>query len=328
MDMIQSTGRAVRKNRKAFGRSGGLGTFGTFGTLGMLIAALVLASALLAACETGTSSAGADTPQEGGSTSSAVAPQAAGGTEEPGEADPPDGSTASPSSSAGGDADGEELTWTDGKLIKPDGESIGDASFLFAADQGGIFTVHGDFNVIDRDGKPLNASSLKAGALIRVEYGLALESYPGQISPRTVQVMDEGDDMVGLYISMLDKVWNEDPGLNPRSDGMLAVDVEDIGNLTDGEKNALVWLAGSRFEIQSFASTFEKLKEEGYLDGLQFKDENGMLIEVSTSDEKKDSFKFKISKWVSGDGADWYDDCTASKTGGAWDFELGGFAVS
>ncbi|MDR1495577.1 MAG: hypothetical protein LBS67_01470, partial [Clostridiales Family XIII bacterium] len=197
-------------------------------------------------------------------------------------------------------------------------------------DQGDLFTVHGDLDIIDKDGEPLDESSLKAGALIRVEYDLILDSYPGQVAPRTVQVMGEGDDMVGLYSAMLDEIWNMDKGLNPGEGELLAIDVEEVANLTGGEKDALVWLAGSRFKVYSMASTFEKLEEEGYIDGvlLQFKDENGMLIKISTSDVKEGSFKFRISKWVSGVGADWCDDCTASKKDGVWSFEFGGFAVS
>jgi hypothetical protein len=311
MNIVQNTGRAARKNSRASGMPG------------VLIVALVLAAALLAACGAEISPDGAEAPQEDGSNGSAASPQAIGGN----EADIKDSTIPS---SAGKKADDEGFIWTDGKLIRPDGKSNMDASFLFAADQGDIFTVNGDFNIIDKNGEPLDESSLKAGALIRVEYDLVLESYPGQIFPRTVQVMDEGEDMIGLYTSMLDAIWKVDVGLNPGNDGMLAIDIEEADNLTAGEKNALVWLAGSRFGIRSVASTFEKLEEEGYIDGmlLQFKEEDGMIIKISTSDVKEDSFMFDISKWVSGLGADWYSDCTASKTDGAWTFELGIPAVA
>jgi hypothetical protein len=310
--------------------------------IGVLIAALVVASALLSSCGADASSAGADVSQGSGADAtatqngakdpaddSATSPQAGGETNERGETDPEDPVSAS-SSSAKNERDDEGFTWADGKLVKPDDKFSMDASFLFAADKGDIFTVNGDFDVTDRNGEPLDKSSLKAGAQIRVEYNVVLESYPGQISPRTVQVMDEGDDMVGFYLSIIDAVWKDDAGLNPGKDGMLAIDVEDVGNLTAGEKNALVWLAGTHLDIWSLASTFEKLEDEGYIDGrlLQFKEEDGMIIEISTSDIKEGSFKFKISKWVSGLGADWYDDCTASKTNGTWNFELGGFAIS
>jgi hypothetical protein len=341
MKSIQKTGRGARKG------SGAL----WLRRSNILIVALVIAAALLAACGAAGNAGDAGRSQEGDKPTQATAAAGKEGSEDGPKAFPPDdgaGETGGTSGTTGENSagledsragenpadgaktDGRDFTRTDGTLITTDVDWGQDAAFLFAAEQGDLFTVHGGFDLIDKNGKPLDKSSLKAGARLRVEYDLVLESYPGQIAPRTVQVMSEGDDMTGFYLTVLDKIWNEDAALNPGQGGTLAFDLEETGNLTEGEKNALILLAGSRFGVQGFASTYEKLVEEGSIDGklLQFKDENSMLIRISTSDVRKDRFKFKVSKWVSGTGADWYDNCVATKTGGAWSFELGGFAVS
>jgi hypothetical protein len=304
----------------------------------LLIVTLLMASAFLSSCGAEKKPAGASPSQGSGEPAQPPAGEApdesektaAPGTSPSGGEAEGNGGSGPEDPSGDGGANDEGLAWFEGKLVKPEGALPGNASFLFAADGGDILTVNGDFAVIDKDGKPLDKSALKAGARIRVEYGVVLDSYPGQIAPRTVQVMSEGDDMVGFYLTILDKIWNEDAALNPKQDGMLAFDLEKVSNLTDSEKAALIWCAGTRYGVWSIASTFEKLKEEGYIDekALEFKDKNGMLVAFSTSKVQEGSFKFKVSKWVSGMGADWYDDCTATKTGGVWSFELGGFAVS
>ncbi|MDR1042435.1 MAG: hypothetical protein LBL54_00840 [Clostridiales Family XIII bacterium] len=249
MNIVQSARRAVRKDRRAFGM------------LGILIAALVLASAFLAACGAGA---------ESGSTGSDAPP--GGGADAPQEVD-------------------ADASQEDGLKAPAESSMTGETNERGEAD-------------------PEDSATASSAAGKKTD--------------------DEGGDMVGLYISIIDTVWKEDAGLNPGKDGMLAIDVEEVDNLSAGEKDELVQLAGLRFGIRSLASTFEQLEDEGYIDGrlLQFKEEDGMIIEISTSDVKEDSFNFKISKWVSGLGADWYSDCTASKTDGVWDFELGGFAVS
>jgi hypothetical protein len=49
---------------------------------------------------------------------------------------------------------------------------------------------------------------------------------------------------------------------------------------------------------------------------------------MSTSEEKENSFKFTASKWVSGLGAYFYNDCSAEKKDGKWSYTLGGIAIS
>jgi hypothetical protein len=168
--------------------------------------------------------------------------------------------------------------------------------------------------------------------------GVILESYPAQFDPSTVKIIEEGDDMIGFYLDVMDALWEEDPGLNPQAapdpetdeQGILAIDVSNVDHLGVSERDALIYLAGSRYgELYCFASNYEKLVEEGYIDDLLgFKNENGILITLSTSDVKAGRFKFRAEKWAGGTGADYYEDCKATKKNGKWTFELGGFAVA
>ncbi|MDR1322457.1 MAG: hypothetical protein LBK56_13730 [Gracilibacteraceae bacterium] len=137
-------------------------------------------------------------------------------------------------------------------------------------------------------------------------------------------------ELENLYLEVLDEIWGFDEGLNPY-DGIIAFDFTEINNLPDENKASLIERAGERFGAsEAFAATYDELVEDGYIEDTDFLTvfEEGILITISTSGEKKDSFKFSALKWKSGLGADIYDSCTASKKGGIWTYELGGFAVA
>jgi hypothetical protein len=143
-------------------------------------------------------------------------------------------------------------------------------------------------------------------------------------------IAETESEFVALYLTILDEIWEDGAGLNP-SNGLMVFDFSELNNLTDEQKNELIDKAGARFGAgETMAATFDELEEKGYIDEtrLQFKDENSLLISIATSKEKKNSFNFKASKWVSGLGAYWFEDCTANKKSGKWSYELGGFAVS
>jgi hypothetical protein len=135
---------------------------------------------------------------------------------------------------------------------------------------------------------------------------------------------------VDFYLTILDAVWEEDSGLNPVN-GVVVFDLTGVNNLTNGEKDELIARAKERFGAsEAFASTFEQLSKDGYIDDkyLQFKAENSILITLSSSKEEANSFKFKAEKWCSGIGAVYFEDCTATEKDSVWEFELGGFAIS
>jgi hypothetical protein len=199
--------------------------------------------------------------------------------------------------------------------------------------------------VCGADGKTGGADSLRVGQRVDVAFnGAVEESYPAQITSERITVIEDGDDMVGLYLDILEALWNDDPALNPSGSGVhksesgstavgkggnIAYDLTGLNNLTEGEKGALIWLNSERLGTGGFAATYDELVNDGYIEPLVgFKDTNNLLIEISTKEERASSFKFKMSKRVGGLGANWYDDCTATKKNGEWSFELGGFAVS
>lgn len=273
-----------------------------------------------------------------------VPAQTSGGADEqtatPGDASGT-GSTAEQTTTPGGASsasNSSEEPSEDAEVIRGTIATVYDStSFLLAADDLYVSTV--GYQVEDATGKALSAGALKPGQKVEAVFnGLVLESYPAQFDPSTVKILEEGDDMIGFFLEVLDTLWKEDPGLNPQvtpdpgtgESGIFAIDISNVENLESGERSALIYLAGSRYGVDWVASNHEKLAEEGYIDekNLSFKNDNGILITISTSDVKAERFKFRAEKWASGLGADYYEDCKATKKNGKWTFELGGFAIS
>ena len=72
-------------------------------------------------------------------------------------------------------------------------------------------------------------------------------------------------DLCGLYLQVLDDLWQKDPALN-EDIAQAALDLSQApGDLTEGEKAALVWRFGELHGVDAFAATFEELKEQGYI---------------------------------------------------------------
>lgn len=228
----------------------------------------------------------------------------------------------------GSDA-GTQIPKTDavlsGKIVK-----LNDRSFLLAGPgTHDLYSVSAGLDIYDSDGSPTDASFLKAGQTVEIGYsGLIMESYPAQLGdPAYIKITGEGDDLVGFYLTIADDLLNVDKGLNSEI-SILAFDLTEVENLTDSEKNALVWIAGGEYGLTGISGTHDELVEQGYIvnDGLYFED--GILIEFELSDVKEDSFTFDVQKWRSGLGAYFFIDCKAEKTDGVWRYTVGSEAIA
>ncbi len=212
-----------------------------------------------------------------------------------------------------------------GKIVKLD-----DGSFLLAGDAANeLYSVFSTLDIYGPDGDKTDASSLKAGQTVDVGYsGGVMESYPMQLgSPVYVQITEEGEDMVGFYRQVLSDLWEVDSGLNGGID-ILAFDLTEVSNLTEGEKSAFIWLAGGDYGVAGIAATFEELDEQGYI-GEDFPYfETGLLITIEVSDVQEDSFGFDAQKWRSALGAYWFSDCKAEKGPDGWTYTIGSEAIS
>lgn len=213
----------------------------------------------------------------------------------------------------------------EGKIVQ-----VLDGSILLAGSGSSeLYTVPTNIDILGTDNKPFKVSALKPGQFIEVGYsGSILESYPAQPhQPSYIRITGQGDDLVGFYQTVLNDLWNVDDGLNPK-DGVLAFDLSQAANLTESEKNALVYLESAFRGLDGVAGTFEELSAQGYIDKQNLLFENGMLFELKLTGEAENGFTFDASKWRSGTGAYFFLNCKAVKNGGVWSYTVGSEAIS
>lgn len=197
------------------------------------------------------------------------------------------------------------------------------------ATTGTIYTFSIPQTLQDETGSAIGAEQLKAGQLVAVTYsGAVLESYPPQLgSPTSLRILEQGSDLVGLYVQILKDFWFEDPALN---DGvtLIALDLTKVENLSEAEKNALCYVIGNELGMQGILGTFEQLSEQGYIDKENLLFENGVLFTLTAAALQNDSFSFSASKWRSGLGAIGADNCTATCADGVWTYQTGARWIS
>jgi hypothetical protein len=193
-----------------------------------------------------------------------------------------------------------------------------------------IYTLNAaDIPVIEAN-QLADASSLQPGMLVDIAYnGLVMESYPMQLGGVSgIYIRDQGDDIAGFYQTVINDLYDADPGLN---DGLevLAFDLSQVVNLTAAEKSALVYLIGNDYGLPTIQGTFDELAGQGYIDKENLYFPTGILFTIiDTPREGGNTFTFDAKKWRSGTGAYFFNDCTATKQNGAWTYTVGSEAIS
>ena len=183
-------------------------------------------------------------------------------------------------------------------------------------------------SLYDADGAAAD-TSFQPGDTVEVGYdGMTAESWPGSFgSPAYARRLSAGDDLVGLYLQIIDRLYQTDPGLN--SDiSLLAFDLSAVENLSPAEQAALLYLAGDAYGVETRQATFDKLADSGLIDRERLVFPDGLLISFSDMEFSSDSFRFAVQKWRSGLGAYFFIDCEAVKKNGVWSFTIGVEAIS
>ena len=170
--------------------------------------------------------------------------------------------------------------------------------------------------------------ALRPGMLVEVLGGPVAESYPAQFEASAVGILDDGDDLVGLYRAVIQELWEVDPGLNG---GIvrLGLDFARAG-LSTQEQAALEYLTGQELGLDYITGTWAELGDRGYIDREHLFWEDGLFLSIELDGEMESTeFTFNAEKWRSGLGAIYYGDCRAEKgADGAWAYTLGGFAIA
>lgn len=203
----------------------------------------------------------------------------------------------------------------------------------------GVYRLNVKDVPVTLDGEAAEPSVLEDGMAVDVAFnGHVLESFPAQLGEvYSVSAWSRGRgrngggtmfDLCGLYLQVLDDLWKKDPALN-EDVSQIALDLSQApGELTEGEKLALVHRFGELHGVETFAATFEELKEQGYLTSEPLGDgapegaafvrwEDGCLFSITPSeDHEGESYSlptlfFNAEKWRSSLGAYGFYDCSA-----------------
>ena len=192
-----------------------------------------------------------------------------------------------------------------------------------------------DAQITDQKGREITQADLRPGMVMEFEgIGSIAESYPAQFDVNAVRVVEQGDDLVGLYRRVLWELWETDPALNENIT-TVGIDLSGLSNLSEVERNALkytlecdVWVKTGQF-VDVVAGTWQELCDKGLIDGENLYWEDGVFLSLSVTGDGERKFTFEAEKWRSGTGAIWFKGCTAKQgKAGQWDYEIGGFAIA
>lgn len=116
---------------------------------------------------------------------------------------------------------------------------------------------------ITLDGAAADCTALEDGMPIRVTWdGSIMETFPASFSGVTaIEAWSLGSaenpgggfyDLCGLYLQVLDDLWEKDPALN--TDAVILDLSQAPGELTDGEKSAIAWRFGETHGVDAYLS--------------------------------------------------------------------------
>ncbi len=192
-----------------------------------------------------------------------------------------------------------------------------------------VYMVSTSVQVFDKEGNAADASILRPGMSITLEYdGNIAETYPMLLlGAKKISVISDEGDLIGFYRGILRELMETDPALNEGAE-VIGFDFSALDNLRESEKAALMYLASQDAGLEYVSGTADELTELGYIDKNRGEFINGVLIELETADEKSESFTFSVSKWRSGTGAIGNDSCRAKRQNGVWSYEPGAQWIS
>ena len=197
----------------------------------------------------------------------------------------------------------------------------------------------GDISVL-LDGEAADASALEDGMTVGISFNGAVgETVPARFGEvYSVSGWSVGTeknpggscyDLCGLYLQVLDDLWQKDAGLNENI-SLAGLDLSAApGGLTDSEQAAVAWRFGELHGVEVLTGTFEELEEQGYFtaeplgegapEGAAFvRWEDGCLFSIKPNEGHEGEayaglpvLFFDAEKWRSSLGAYCFYDCSA-----------------
>jgi hypothetical protein len=216
------------------------------------------------------------------------------------------------------------------------------------SDRIGVFRLRvGEDTPVTLNGETATVSDLQDGMLLEVAFnGDVMETYPaqlGEVYSLSAWFIGGGCfDLCGLYLQVLDDLWNRDEGLN--SDISVAgLDLSQApGELSESEKAAIARRFGELHDVEVVTGTFEELKEAGYItaadtdDGGAYHWADGCLFSITANEDHDGEIYslptlfFNAQKWRSPLGAYYLVGCSARwPESGTWSgYTVGAEAIS
>lgn len=178
---------------------------------------------------------------------------------------------------------------------------------------------------------------LLAGAIIEIGYdGLVLESYPAQIANADyINVLQYDDDLVGLYKKVFAELLYDDLLESTDSIHVIAFDLSKTENISDVEKNALLYVMWNLTGTETRLATFDELVAEGLIKEDKINEDtsfhyfkNGILISLELYNIDENNFKFNAKKWRGSLASYDFVDCHAEKIDHTWSYTVGSVRIS
>lgn len=197
----------------------------------------------------------------------------------------------------------------------------------------------GDIPVL-LDGEAADASALEDGMTVGISFNGAVgETFPARFGEvYSVSGWSVGTeknpggscyDLCGLYLQVLDDLWQKDAGLNENI-SLAGLDLSAApGGLTDSEQAAVAWRFGEIHGVEVVTGTFQELNEQGYFtaeplgegapEGAAFVHwEDGCFFSIEPNESHEGEVYaglpvlfFDAEKWRSSLGAYCFYDCSA-----------------
>ena len=221
---------------------------------------------------------------------------------------------------------------------------VGDANgFLLAKQDGGA----GEVFFLPEDWE----EAFRGGELVEVTWsGYVQETYPGSlVDVAGIRELEYGfDDLTGLYLTVLEDLWEVDKGLNESGVAYVGVDLSGT-SLGESEQAAVSHLFAQRHEAEAVSGTLEELMAQGVItaeplrqsgsgaeepkgyfyhweDGCHFSIEEKPVV----GSYNLKPIAFDARKWRSSLGAYFFNSCTSVQSAlGEWgDYQIGSEMIS
>ena len=248
-----------------------------------------------------------------------------------------------------GDAEGKPAGTTDPERQNAGADTMmlrvvdgAQSGALVLADETEVYALPLDGLTLYMDGGSVDASAIENGMSAEVWYtGGVQETFPLRFKDVIAVSFSRGEDarydLCGLYLQVLEDLWNTDEGLNGGA-GMISVDLSKApGGLTAGEKAAIAYVFAQKHGAQGLTLTFDELREQGYLAAEKLEDGStaysfleGLLFTVAPEETQENGAAvcFSAEKWRSPLGAYFFTNCTASRGEDGWEYSVGAEAIS